>query len=145
MDVGVREVEGYPTFPRSPELKCDRKMSSSSSWCCAISMDIPDPLSPPFPIVHCFRQIFRATSRIGKELMYVGWCWSSCICSSMCWGPQEYITYELDPTFLYLWVIPRNLLFKSSYFDAKDTVSIWYTSLNGQSHVRVTSSSIHRP
>ena len=28
-------------------------------------MDIPDPLSPPLPIVHCFQQVFRATSRIG--------------------------------------------------------------------------------
>ena len=33
-----------------------------------ISMDIPDSLSPPFPIVHCFRQVLRATSRIGTEL-----------------------------------------------------------------------------
>ena len=62
-----------------------------SSWH-AISTDIPDPLSPPFSIVHCFRLVFRSTSRIGIELLYVGLSW---------WrGPQEYITNELVPTFL---------------------------------------------
>ena len=47
----------------------------------------------PFSIVHCFRQVFMATSRIGTELLYVG---SSC--SSMWRGPQEYVTYEFVPT-----------------------------------------------
>ena len=68
---------------------------SSSSSCHAI---IPDPLSPPFPIVHCFRQVFRDTSRIGTELLYVCSSWSSCLCSSMWRHPQEYITYDLVPT-----------------------------------------------
>ena len=68
--------------------------SSSSSSCHAISADIPDPISPP-PIVHCFRQVFRTTPRIGTEPLYVGSSWSSCLCSSMWRGPQEYITYEL--------------------------------------------------
>ena len=35
-----------------------------SSSCRATSTDIPDPLSPLFPIVHRFRQYFRTTSRI---------------------------------------------------------------------------------
>ena len=39
--------------------------------------------SPPLLIVHCFRQVLRATSRIGTELLYVGSSWSSCLCSSM--------------------------------------------------------------
>ena len=43
----------------------------------AISTDIPDPLSPQLPIVPCFRQILRATSRIGTELLYVGLNWTS--------------------------------------------------------------------
>ena len=68
----------------------------SSSSCHAISTDIPKPLSPPLPIVHCFRQVLRATSRIGTELLYVGSSWSSCLCSSMWRGPQEYITYEMS-------------------------------------------------
>ena len=38
--------------------------SSSSSSCRAASMDIPDPLSSLFPIVHRLWQVFRATSRI---------------------------------------------------------------------------------
>ena len=36
--------------------------SSSSSR--AISTDIPDPLSPPLPIVHRFRQVLMVTPRI---------------------------------------------------------------------------------
>ena len=35
-------------------------------------MDIPGPLSPPLPIVHYLRQVFRVTSRIDTELQYVG-------------------------------------------------------------------------
>ena len=69
--------------------------SSSSSSCRAISTDIPDPLSPH---LHCFWQIFRATSRIGTELLYVGSSWTSSHCSSMWRGPQEHIPYELVST-----------------------------------------------
>ena len=71
---------------------------SSSSSCCAISMDIPDPLSPPQPIVHCLWQVFRVTCRIVTELLYVYSSGLSCLCSSMWRSPQEYITYELIPT-----------------------------------------------
>ena len=42
----------------------DPKNISSSSSCRAASMDIPDPLSPPLPIVHRLWQVFRATSSI---------------------------------------------------------------------------------
>ena len=58
-------------------------ISSSLSSCRAISTDIPDSPSPRLPIVHCFRQILRATSRISTKLLYVGSCWMSCLCSSM--------------------------------------------------------------
>ena len=71
---------------------------SSSSSSSAISTISPDPLSPPLPIVHCFRQVLRATSRIGTELLCVGSSRSSCLCTSMWRGLQEYITYELVPT-----------------------------------------------
>ena len=64
----------------------------------AISMDIPDPLSPLVPIDHCFRQVTRAKSRIGTELLYVGSRWSSCLCTFMWRGAQEYITNEFVPT-----------------------------------------------
>ena len=73
-------------------------MWSSSSSCCAISMNIPGPLLPHLPIIHCFRQILRATSSIDTELLYVGLSWTSCLYLSMWRGPQEYITYELIPT-----------------------------------------------
>ena len=68
---------------------------SSSSSCHAISTDIPESLSQHLPIIKCFRQILRTTSRIGTELLYVESSWTSCICSSMWRGPLEYITYEL--------------------------------------------------
>ena len=71
---------------------------SSSSSSCAIRTDIPDPLSSPFPIIHCFRQFLWATFRIGTKLLNVGSSWSSCLCSSMWRGLQEYITDELVPT-----------------------------------------------
>ena len=42
-----------------------------------ISTDIPDLFSPPLPIVHRFRQILRAITRIITELLlYVGSSWS---------------------------------------------------------------------
>ena len=68
-----------------------QKHTISSSSCPTISTDIPDPFSTLFPIVHCFRLVFRATSHIGTEL-YAGSSWASCLCSSMCRGPPEYIT-----------------------------------------------------
>ena len=57
--------------------------SSSSLSGRTISTDILDPFSSPFPIVHCFRQVVRATSRIGTELLYVRSSWSSSLCSSI--------------------------------------------------------------
>ena len=68
------------------------------SSCHTISTGILDPLSPPLPIVHCFQQVFRATSHIGTELLYVGSSWLSCLCSAMWRGLQECISYELIPT-----------------------------------------------
>ena len=56
---------------------------SSSSSCYAIVMDIPVPLSPPLPIIHGFRQVFRAISWIYTKLLYVGSSWSSCLCSAV--------------------------------------------------------------
>ena len=62
--------------------------------------DIPDTFSPPFSIVHFFRQVFRATYRISTELLYVGSSWSSCLCLSIWRGPLEYMTYEFILTSL---------------------------------------------
>ena len=70
-------------------------LSSSSSSCRVTSTDISDPLSPPLPIVHRFRQVLRATPNILTELLYVGSRWSPWFCSAMWRGPLEYITYEL--------------------------------------------------
>ena len=49
----------------------DGNIYTSSSSCRTISTDIPDPFPPPFSIVHCFRQVFKNTSRIRTELLYV--------------------------------------------------------------------------
>ena len=62
------------------------KLSSSSTFCAA-SMDIPDPLSSLLLIVHRFWQVFRATSCILTELLYVCLSWSSCFCSAIWGGP----------------------------------------------------------
>ena len=59
-----------------------------SSSCRAISTDFPDPLSPPLPIVHCFRQVFRTTSHIYTEWLHIGSSWSFCICSAVWKGPR---------------------------------------------------------
>ena len=40
-----------------------------SPSCHAASTNLPDPLSPPVSIVHRCRQVLRATSRIGTELL----------------------------------------------------------------------------
>ena len=64
----------------------------------AIITDISDPFSPPLPIIHCFWQIFRVTSNICTELLYVCSSWTSCLYSSPWRVPREYITYELVPT-----------------------------------------------
>ena len=72
----------------------------SSSSCRAASTDIPDPLTPLLSIVYCLWLVFRATSRILTELLYVCSSWPSCFCSAICGGPWEYITYELVPASL---------------------------------------------
>ena len=51
------------------------------------STDIPDPSSPLLPIVHRLWQVFRATSRILTELLYVCSNWPTCFCSAICGGP----------------------------------------------------------
>ena len=50
--------------------------------CRASRTDIPDPLSPPLPIVYRFRQVFWATPRILTELLYVAASWAPCLCSA---------------------------------------------------------------
>ena len=80
----------------SQRVYCHYYSSSSSRR--AIRTDILDPLSSPLSIVHCLQQVFRFTSGIGTELLYVDSSWSSCLYSSMWRGPQECTTYELVPT-----------------------------------------------
>ena len=60
-----------------------------SSSCRAASTDIPDPLSTLLPIVHRLWQVFRATSRILTELLYVCSSWSSCFCPAICGGHRS--------------------------------------------------------
>ena len=96
-------AEGQLTWDNNTEslltvYKQSSSSSSSSSSCRAINMDIPDPLSPPVPIVHYFRHVLGDTSYIGTVLLYAGSSWSSYRCSSMWRGPQEYIIYELVTT-----------------------------------------------
>ena len=53
----------------------------------------PSLAAPPY------RPLLSAISHISTELLYVGLSWTSCLCSSMWRGPQEYITHEFPPTF----------------------------------------------
>ena len=62
-----------------------------SASCCTASTDLPDPLLPPFSIVHRSRSIFKATSCISTELLYIGSSWLSCLCLSMWRSAQEYV------------------------------------------------------
>ena len=81
--------------------------SSSSSSCHAPNADLADPLPPLFSIVYRF----KATSYIDTELLYVGSCWSPCLCSFMWRDPQEYVTYEFVPTslaVLYVYIRDKN-------------------------------------
>ena len=87
----------YLSLSFSPHVHTHTHTYISLSSCRATSTDIPDPLSPLLPIVHRLRQVFRATSRILTELLYVCSSWSSRFCSAICGGPLEYITYELVP------------------------------------------------
>ena len=63
-----------------------------------------DPLQLPFtsswpsPTTHHFQLVLKVRSHIGTELLYVGFCCSSCLCLSMWRGPQEYDTYKFIPT-----------------------------------------------
>ena len=59
------------------------------SSCYATSTDLPDLLLPPVSIIHHSQQVFKATSYIGTELLYIGSSRSSCLCSSMWRGLQE--------------------------------------------------------
>ena len=53
-----------------------------------------DPLSPPVSNIHRSQDVFQGISYIGTTLLYIGFCWSSCLCSSMWRSPQEYTTDE---------------------------------------------------
>ena len=68
--------------------------SSSSAACHAASTYLPDPLSPPVSIVHCSWEVFQSKSCIGTVLLYIVSGLSSCFCSSMWWGSQQYVAYE---------------------------------------------------
>ena len=65
-----------------------------SSSCRTVSTDLHDPLLSPVSIVHCFRGVLQATSRISTELLYIGSSCSSYLCSSVWRGPREYIANE---------------------------------------------------
>ena len=80
------ELHRMPSFTTS--VKFHREVyiwpyESSSSSYRAVSTDIPDPLSPLLPIVHRLWQVFRATSHILTELLYVCLSWPSCFCSAI--------------------------------------------------------------
>ena len=48
--------------------------------------------------LHRFRYVFKATSCMSTELLYIGSYWSSCLCSPLWRGLQEYVMHEFIPT-----------------------------------------------
>ena len=99
LNIDIYDITKYNWF----SIMLQKSLSSSSYR--TICMDIPDPLSPHLPIVHCFRQILRATSRIGTELLYVDSNWTSCLCLSMWRGPLEYIIPYFSSSVPHVWFI----------------------------------------
>ena len=82
--------------PRGHPLKLlayfSQTMSSSSRR--TASTDLPDLLSLPVSIVQSSQVVFQTTSWTGKELLYIGSCWLSKLCSFRWKGPLEYNIYE---------------------------------------------------
>ena len=115
----------------------------SSSTCHAACADLPESLPPPFSIVHRSQWVFKDTSCIGIEQLYVSFSWSSALCSSMWRGLQEYITYEfvyistgfkIHYIYIYIYiVIHRQTL---SFYQNS---SVWWDTLDAWSRVRVPS------
>ena len=68
-----------------------RKSLSSSCW--AISPDIPNPFSPPLPIVHRFRLVTRVTPCIVTELLCVYSNWLFCF-AQPCEGVHRSISLK---------------------------------------------------
>ena len=50
-----------------------------SSSCHTTSTGLLDPLRPPVSVVYRSRKVFKPTSCIGIELLYIGFSWSSCV------------------------------------------------------------------
>ena len=73
---------------------CSKVVKYSSSSCCVTSTDLTDPFLPSIFINHHSWLVFKATSCISTELLYIDSSWSSCLCFSMWRSPQEYVTYE---------------------------------------------------
>ena len=48
---------------------CSKSSSLSSSSCRTASTDLSDPLLSPISIVHRYREVFKATSSVGTELL----------------------------------------------------------------------------
>ena len=62
---------------------------------------LPNPLSSPISIVHRSWQVIQATYCIGTELLYIGSCWSSYLCSSMNESPPV----RLEFTFFFFFCL----------------------------------------
>ena len=98
---GKEEIGKFIKYSQKPLVLCSNFYvwlvyvclnGVSSSSCHAACTDIPDLLLPLLLIVHRIWKVFRATSRILTELLYVCSSWSSCFSSAIYGGPLEYIT-----------------------------------------------------
>ena len=83
--------EGSKGITEGRKKRGEDRRSSSSSRRTACT-DLRDPLSAPPVFYH--PSLLQATCCIDTEQLYIGSSWSSCLCSSMWRGPQEYVAYE---------------------------------------------------
>ena len=67
--------------------------------CRAACTDFSDPLLFPVSIVHRFWGVFQATPCIGRELLQINSCWSSCLGLSLSGVLQLYIVCVFALTF----------------------------------------------
>ena len=105
---------------------------SSSSSCCAANMDLPDPLLLPFSIIHHSWWVFKATSCIGTELLYMGSSSLSCLCSCMWRGPNILIILVSGGTLAVLtafWRIMTDLK-KSNQFWSDTHIKILFVDFS---------------
>ena len=100
-ELTLERFDVMPSNSRLDDALKSQLLSSghkSSSSCRTTNTDLPNSLSQTGSIVHCSRKVFQGTFCSSTVLLYIGSSWSSCLCSSIWRGSQEYVTFEFIST-----------------------------------------------